>query len=129
MSAFCFVLSNQGVCLLIFWLRITMMMINMCEIFLHISIQLTGIILTKMPAILKLRNYLKRLHILIVYCLTQKREGNMTALDLRSLSYCSSHVNPFYVFLFQYFLQYENKNMVCDIEEIYVIGMGKVANC
>ena len=52
--------------------------------------------------------------------LTQKREGSMTVLDLRSISYCPFRVfSPFSVFHFQLFLQCENKNMVFDMEERY----------
>jgi len=127
MSVFVLVFYKTRVCLVVFWLCMPIMMENMHGISLHISIQSTGITLTKMPAILKLRSYLKRLHILIVSCLTQKREGSMTVLDLRFLSF-PNEIKPcfliFFCFFPKLFLQHENKNMACDIGQIlsYLAG-------
>lgn len=57
---------------------------DICNSFLVLTSKCqTGIILIKMSTILKLRNFSKRLHILIVYCPIQRKEGNMTILGLR----------------------------------------------
>ena len=57
----------------------------------------TGIILTRMPAILRLQNSSRRLHILIASYLTQRREGNMTLQDSRCFSSHSSYSVSSYV--------------------------------
>lgn len=74
-----------------------------------------------MLTILKPQNSLKRLHFRTVSCLTQRRKGNMTVLDLRSLScpllvdhgcllFCS-------VFYFGFiWIQYRNRNDPIDLK-------------
>lgn len=52
----------------------------------------TGIILTRMPATLRLQSFLRKLHILIAFYLTQKSEDNMTVQGLRCFPFLSFHI-------------------------------------
>ena len=92
-------------------LYLTMRSTDTCSVTQNLSLTmefetklLTGIIQTRMLAIPKLQNFLRRLHILIASYLTQRREDNMIMQDSRFLSFlCNYFILLFYLNLVRVF--------------------------